>query len=626
MVQIGALCYSHVLMHREELKEAILSHPQWKPEDPTDPPIFDLYLSGFIAGNKKTKMLFVSAEKSKQENVTAIFKNLVKRWIAPTQNNNPDKPSLFDNISIPIHINGNHWVGLYRKYEKGKVTFFYPDDLNHPSTERTVQHTLAHKTSPQFYPPGTDWITCQTPNISPHSNKCGPRTILALAVLASHKNPTRTVLQPYLHGNLAQYSRTWMAMLLLQGRVELLPNQPLVSDSSWNHSQLHSIPQTIIDWQHHSISPTTRTKQSQHDQYKHTTQEVISTEQSKQPNVDDTTVSYKLSGIINPITQPQSPTCNPGDKRQSTVPISSFTSTDHPPQGHNPRPDYNSLLKKTITRLKREPKQTYIQLTLPSITTKELNQQTINATWGHHPEQINTHKTLRVIFQNPRGLKLTTDPIGTQFGFSMAQAIGAGALCLAETNVNWSMRTIETKFKGILQKTWQHTSSITSNTEDNFSEDHQPGGTLAMVCGNWTYRVIEKGTDPFGLGRWTYIVLRGKGASKILLVSAYRVFQQSISTAGETTAMMQQFRSLSKKFRKVEMGVDPKPRMQFIIDLQAWLEEKTRNGYSIILALIPMRNSLSMANLGHYHSFNKKPLYYYKIMMALYQPYAKHVA
>ncbi len=76
MVQIGALCYSHILMHREELKEAILKHELWMPDPTQATPIFDLYVGDFLAGTKKTKMLFVSAEKSKQEQVTSIFKKL----------------------------------------------------------------------------------------------------------------------------------------------------------------------------------------------------------------------------------------------------------------------------------------------------------------------------------------------------------------------------------------------------------------------------------------------------------------------------------------------------------------------------------------------------------------------
>jgi hypothetical protein len=38
--------------------------------------VFDLYISDFIANNKKTKMLFVSAEKSKQEEVLNLFKSI----------------------------------------------------------------------------------------------------------------------------------------------------------------------------------------------------------------------------------------------------------------------------------------------------------------------------------------------------------------------------------------------------------------------------------------------------------------------------------------------------------------------------------------------------------------------
>jgi len=39
---------------------------------------------------------------------------------------------------------------------------------------------------------------------------------------------------------------------------------------------------------------------------------------------------------------------------------------------------------------------------------------------------------------------------------------------------------------------------------------------------------------------------------------------------------------LSKKFREAEMVIDPKPRTQFIINLQAWLEQKSKDGYGII--------------------------------------------
>ena len=73
MVPLGALCYSNVLMHREDLKEAFYNHLLWKTQFPTNSPIIDIYLGDFLASGKKEKMLFVSGEKSKQEELTKFF-------------------------------------------------------------------------------------------------------------------------------------------------------------------------------------------------------------------------------------------------------------------------------------------------------------------------------------------------------------------------------------------------------------------------------------------------------------------------------------------------------------------------------------------------------------------------
>jgi hypothetical protein len=76
MVQIDALCYSSEFMFWEDLKEANLSNPEWQPSDTNSPPIFDLYISDFSASGKKTKMLFISTECSKQEKVSSLFKKI----------------------------------------------------------------------------------------------------------------------------------------------------------------------------------------------------------------------------------------------------------------------------------------------------------------------------------------------------------------------------------------------------------------------------------------------------------------------------------------------------------------------------------------------------------------------
>jgi hypothetical protein len=74
MINIGVLCYSSIFTFRDDLKQAILKHPLWSPSDPDDPPIFDIFIGELNTSSSKTKMLFVSAERSKQEEVSKIFR------------------------------------------------------------------------------------------------------------------------------------------------------------------------------------------------------------------------------------------------------------------------------------------------------------------------------------------------------------------------------------------------------------------------------------------------------------------------------------------------------------------------------------------------------------------------
>jgi hypothetical protein len=76
MVQVGALCFSSIFIYREDLKQSIIQHPLWTTKHTDDPPIFDIYLADFTGPSKKTKMLFISAEKSKQNVVATFFRDL----------------------------------------------------------------------------------------------------------------------------------------------------------------------------------------------------------------------------------------------------------------------------------------------------------------------------------------------------------------------------------------------------------------------------------------------------------------------------------------------------------------------------------------------------------------------
>jgi hypothetical protein len=97
--------------------------------------------------------------------------------------------------------------------------------------------------------------------------------------------------------------------------------------------------------------------------------------------------------------------------------------------------------------------------------------------------------------------------------------------------------------------------------------------------------MIGKGSDPFGLGRWSYITLRGKDNKKLTIVTGYRVCQATPSSAGIKTAYMQQYRKISAKLRDTDKQSTPNPRHQFVLDLQAWLENLIKEGHHIILSI-----------------------------------------
>jgi hypothetical protein len=110
---------------------------------------------------------------------------------------------------------------------------------------------------------------------------------------------------------------------------------------------------------------------------------------------------------------------------------------------------------------------------------------------------------------------------------------------------------------------------------EEFKSPHQPGGTTSIVTNNCTSRILDRGTDPFSLGRWSYVTLRGAKKKKVILITEYRECTQSLQACGPTTSTAQQFRHLSKKWRNQNhCEEDPKPRLPFILDLQAWIEQK----------------------------------------------------
>jgi hypothetical protein len=194
---------------------------------------------------------------------------------------------------------------------------------------------------------------------------------------------------------------------------------------------------------------------------------------------------------------------------------------------------------------------------------------------------VDNISTFRLFLQNPNGLCLTTKPHSLQNDLIQCRNYGASVLCLPETNIYWDIPHQHAILHNILRQTWQATVYCASKSPEEFLSDTQPGGTTTILCDNWTSRLLEKGEDPIGLGRW-YVTLRGKGDRKVLIITAYN----ASFTTGETTNFRQQQCTLTHLHQLHKQQVTANPRRQFILDLQSRIQCKVESGHDIILALV----------------------------------------
>jgi len=203
--------------------------------------------------------------------------------------------------------------------------------------------------------------------------------------------------------------------------------------------------------------------------------------------------------------------------------------------------------------------------------------------FGRIPESIVTATTFRLLLRNPNGIRPTVTDPDFMFSLHLCNEIGAGAICIAETNLNWHQTKHLVSLRRCLNRNWSASKYQVSIPEEVFTGNYQPGGSATLIVDRWTSRVIKSGMDPFGLGRWSYVFLRGKQDINICIITAYRVCADKYT--GPKTAYQQQRRQLSAMFRQVNKVVDPDPNRQFILDLQGWISYIQMDGAQVILSL-----------------------------------------
>ena len=119
------------------------------------------------------------------------------------------------------------------------------------------------------------------------------------------------------------------------------------------------------------------------------------------------------------------------------------------------------------------------------------------------------------------------------------QEVGVDIISLTETNVHWKRPHVTNNFKKILQDTCPEDSIGTCTSESNISwnSDYKPGGTAMISLNKITSATINKGEDPSGLGRWTFMKILGKNNSRTTIFNMYRPCNSPIDTVGGSTVI-----------------------------------------------------------------------------------------
>ena len=199
-----------------------------------------------------------------------------------------------------------------------------------------------------------------------------------------------------------------------------------------------------------------------------------------------------------------------------------------------------------------------------------------------HPESI------RLFFQNSKGLTYTNT--GEDYGYYMSCLVAyqVNIFGIAETNTCWSHHHLMAEFKHHARKHFRQNCiafGSPSRTVDPCTEREtfQSGGSVTVASGR-TSSCSEGDTlsDPTGLGRWSGLTFEGKGDTKVSIITAYRSCSGSIASSPLGSTYAREYEFFKRKGIK-----SPNPRGQLLTDLDEFLVDlwDGNTDHSIILMM-----------------------------------------
>ncbi len=438
-------------------------------------------------------------------------------------------------IAIPCFVNNNHWVPVVRREINGQTIFLYSDDLNDADTECSIQSLMSTQTVSEFYPPMSQWIHCKSITYIPHSNECGPRILLALAIMSLHPHPHADILLPWMHPNLSEIVRTWVANTILTQTLRLIVTNDSPSLNAVPHqSRQRSIPCKIVHW---LSTPTESKSSTQSDastdllnlnpfpqRIRRSTKKKPKVRARKStkltlkhfisPTIQAPHISQtKITGYFQPTAIAKPTAYQPPLPSQTSIHSSVASSSQ-------PKRSVPTGVRHSQTQGKTK------RMSFPRLNTNRITLEEIHPScpseqcWVHSLDSIDSTETFRVLLQNPNGLKLQSSYEDFVLGMRICHSMGAGVVSVTETNVNWNLPYQVKRVSTVVREIWETTTIQTSQHPEIFCTQNQRGGTLQLLTDRWVSRLQSKGVDPYSLGRWSYMTLRGQKNKVVTIITA----------------------------------------------------------------------------------------------------------
>jgi hypothetical protein len=208
----------------------------------------------------------------------------------------------------------------------------------------------------------------------------------------------------------------------------------------------------------------------------------------------------------------------------------------------------------------------------------------LHASYGdsHYERSPNT---IRIFFQNVKGLTYTTTGEDYAYYLSCTAELGADIVGMAETNSAWEHFHIRNTFSTIARKQFSlHKVNYSSPTTEidpiPVNESFQAGGTLTLATNNLVPMALgEKHSDKSGLGRWSAISFRGKEEKLFTVITAYRVCKGNIQSSSIGSAYSREYVHHRTKAK------NPNPRTIFIQDITKTIQTLQTAGHALLIMM-----------------------------------------